>query len=99
MGSHVVLEAVGNSRYCSVCLRCATPLQAEVCNVLKIILQNNPKCQEKALKIGGMNVLLLVTQTHSEMDMRIKAFSCLSALLRYRNAVPVLAFANAAGLE
>ena len=77
----------------------ATPLQAEACNVLKIILQNNPKCQEKALKIGGMNVLLLVTQTHSEMDMRVKAFSCLSALLRYRTAIPVLAFANAGGLE
>jgi len=77
----------------------ATPLQAEVCNVLKIILQNNPKCQEKALKIGGMNVLLLVTQTHSEMDMRVKAFSCLSALLRYRNAIPVLTFADAGGLE
>jgi len=75
------------------------PLQAEACNVLKIILQNNPKCQEKALKIGGMNVLLLVTQTHPDMDMRVKAFSCLSALLRYRNAVPVLAFANAGGLE
>jgi len=77
----------------------STPLQAEVCNVLKIILQNNPKCQEKALKIGGMNVLLLVTQTHSEIEMRVNAFSCLSALLRYRNAVPVLAFANAGGLE
>ena len=76
-----------------------TPLQAEACDVLKIILQNNPKCQEKALKIGGMNVLLLVAQTHSEMEMRIKAFSCLSALLRYRDAVPVLAFANAGGLE
>jgi len=77
----------------------ATPLQAEACNVLKIILQNNPKCQEKALKIGGMNVLLAVTQTHPEMDMRVKAFSCLSALLRYGNAVPVLAFADAGGLE
>merc|ERR1711939_165281 len=77
----------------------STPLQSEACNVLKIILQNNPKCQEKALKIGGMNVLLLVAQTHPEMEMRVKAFSCLSALLRYRNAVPVLAFANAGGLE
>jgi len=77
----------------------ATPLQAETCNVLKIILQNNPKCQEKALKIGGMNVLLLVTQTHPEIDMRVKAFSCLSALLRYRNAVPVLVFSDAGGLE
>lgn len=76
-----------------------TSLQAETCNVLKIILQNNPKCQEKALKIGGMNVLLLVTQTHPEMEMRVKAFSCLSALLRYRNAIPVLTFADAGGLE
>jgi len=77
----------------------STPLQSEACNVLKIILQNNPKCQEKALKIGGMNVLLLVTQTHPEMDMGVKAFSCLSALLRYRTAAPILAFANAGGLE
>merc|ERR1712188_352419 len=77
----------------------STPLQTEACNVLKIILQNNPKCQEKALKIGGMNVLLLVAQTHSEMDMRVKAFSCLSALLRYRTAIPGLAFADAGGLE
>jgi len=75
-------------------------LQAEACNVLKIIIQNNPKCQTKALKIGGMNVLLLVTQTHPEMEMRVKAFSCLSALLRYcGNAIPILAFANAGGLE
>merc|ERR1712025_969710 len=78
----------------------STPLQSEACNVLKIILQNNPKCKEKALKIGGMNALLLVTQTHTKMEMRVKAFSCLSALLRFcGNAVPVLAFANAGGLE
>jgi len=78
----------------------ATPLQAEACDVLKVILQNNPKCQSKALKIGGMNALLLVTQTHTKMEMRVKAFSCLSALLRFcGNAVPVLAFANAGGLE
>merc|ERR1712124_47656 len=49
-----------------------TPLQAEACNVLKVILQNNPKCQEKALKIGGMNALILVTQTHPEMKMRVR---------------------------
>merc|ERR1712173_416664 len=61
----------------------ATPLQAEACDVLKVILQNNPKCQAKALKIGGMNALLLVTQTHTKMEMRVKAFSCLSALLRF----------------
>lgn len=76
-----------------------TPLQAEACNVLKTILQNNPKCQEKALKIGGMNALIAVAQTHPEMEMRVKSFSCLSALLRYRNAVPVLTFADAGGLE
>merc|ERR1712159_207417 len=76
-----------------------TPLQAEACNVLKNILQNNPKCQEKALKIGGMNALIAVAQTHPEVEMRVKAFSCLSALLRYQNAVPVLAFADAGGLE
>lgn len=56
------------------------------CEVLGIMVQNNPKAQEQVMSAGALPILLSLLRSDTDTDVRVKALLAISSLVRHNES-------------